>query len=33
MGGERVAQEERNGIRLGTSFAPHWLRFYQKRAT
>ena len=24
MGGEREAQEQRNGIRLGISFSPHW---------
>ena len=24
MGGEREAQEQRNGIRLGIFFAPHW---------
>ena len=33
MGGERLAQEERNGIRLGGSFAFHWRALYQKRAT
>ena len=33
MGGEREVQEERNGIRLGASFSPHWLPSYQEGAT
>ena len=30
MGGERGAQEERNGIHLGGSFAPHWRALLSK---